>query len=173
MSRKNTAPLPGQEILFEVTPAVSYDPKSPDWPAVHHTYLAPVIHPEDYPSVLLADRRQHLQLALGALGKASQRMGFGRALSTPFRTGIAARYGEKTDYVAAGAERKVNELEDKAVEHLRSAMGVTAMKHAGVEFDTAPHEKRFLEKFASPEKRFARKKLEDQLKTQDKRTRGQ
>lgn len=172
MSRRNTTPTIGQESLFETQPVISYDPKLPDWPAVQQTKIEVAPQSEVYPSVNLAERSANLQLALQALGKASQRMGFNRALNTPFRNGIAARYGSNIDSVATGAENNIDLLEHDAGEYLKAAMGYTAIKHADLNFNLQPHQDKFLERYASPENKLARDKLKKQLKAQDKWTKA-
>lgn len=136
MTKRNSAPGPGQEAMF-IQGSVSQKLEMP----IDVSALQPaeqVSTPdgqEQFPAVDLAERAASLDLALKALGKHSQRTGFQMAAadSSPFRRGIERHYQDATDRVVEGASNTKSKLITEAKKHFAKAAGMETMIASGMQ----------------------------------------
>lgn len=117
----------------------------------------------DGPSVDLFERAVHLDGALAALGRASQRTGFQIAGSSdsPSRPAIEGRYEDATDRVVHGAGQAKERLIKEAKLHFAKASGMYALIGAGYGEDEVKDSTRqdfndFLKTYADAANRPAR-----------------
>jgi hypothetical protein len=173
MSRKNIAPIEGQDTLFETEHPADREYMGTGTPHISDQAIEPGPH------VDIDQRAENLRASLLAMGKLNQRIGFGYAASTrPLSSEIWGRYQSNTPAVVEGARDKADEFAEEVRRKFWEATGYTALRgtrfisEEGLRVSAQRDWRDFTHQFSHPDDRQKRdkykRKLAQQIKQLDK-----